>query len=149
MRISDWSSDGCASDLHLHREGLVADDHVEPALTGEGRRCHSLGQRRYHGAVDSVRDASLRYIDAVAQPAEGRAHVVGAQLVWIPDAWPEGRIGVDKAYEPAVDRMHGAIGRIAGPGPFRIGQVRLRWLARCERMPAFQGSILFVLDCDG
>src|SRR3546814_9445837 len=59
MRISDWSSDVCSSDLRLRRRprDVRADLLVAAVLAGEGdrHRRHAVGRRRrYRGVVAFV-----------------------------------------------------------------------------------------------
>ncbi len=132
---------------HLHREGFVADDEVDPAFVRKGR-----GGDRFlvecgdHGAINGIGDAGFGRIDAVAEAVKGGTHVVGAQFVRIADAHPVRRICVDKAHEPAVERMHGAIGRRAFVGPLRLRQARRRRPARRQRMPALRGTLLLLVN---
>src|SRR3546814_5526362 len=51
MRISDWSSDVCSSDLHF------ASHHVHPFLDAEHGRLGGIGRDADHQPVDQVRAA--------------------------------------------------------------------------------------------
>src|SRR3546814_1601846 len=73
MRISDWSSDGCSSDLCLSGSVQVAAgprEHVEPGRLAPGNRELRQVQRRL---------VERQQRDVAAAP--GDQHVVGLQLV--------------------------------------------------------------------
>src|SRR3546814_20148556 len=55
-------------------------------------------------------------------------------------------MGVDEAHEPAVERVHGAVGRSARLVPSRLGWRRCLGATQRQRMPAFQRSALRVVD---
>src|SRR3546814_7912104 len=68
MRISDWSSDVCSSDLHYHARaccGLYPGDHAGPGArraddTRHGRREGSLGDPQVEGTLSTLSRQSDR-----------------------------------------------------------------------------------------
>src|SRR3546814_5350702 len=68
MRISDWSSDVCSSDLHYHARaccGLYPGDHAGPGArraddTRQGRREGSLGDPQVEGTLSTLARQSDR-----------------------------------------------------------------------------------------
>src|SRR3546814_9311850 len=82
MRISDWSSDVCSSDLHdidAHQHGIgrVADE-GEPAVRQHDRVELVAMQHQQLAAVGGLMDRLAPYLDAAeAEAGEqiGRAHV--------------------------------------------------------------------------
>src|SRR3546814_4561626 len=92
MRISDWSSDGCSSDLHLHRRtapiGLVRQDQpgVRGVPAGEiGGRCGRcpclrMGDRAARGGNHRLHDRPLG-APAIRTARQGRSeeHTSGLQ----------------------------------------------------------------------
>src|SRR3546814_9297900 len=83
MRISDWSSDVCSSDLRLHEQGaqalaafdLGADTRLGLlAEAGEHLELEELRIVEAHGPARVAQDAKLRL---AADPAHARAHIDG------------------------------------------------------------------------
>src|SRR3546814_13723045 len=71
MRISDWSSDVCASDLQIPRRGLN-----QSRIPNPDSRLHRLASRRGSGTVSHLPSTASPMIDIARPPAEeqtGRA----------------------------------------------------------------------------
>src|SRR3546814_5588272 len=119
MRISDWSSDVCSSDLAAIDTGV--DDVKAPAVVADRRgeqsaRDADLADRQLAWAVDGVTD--LAPVDQVAavidrqagKPAEGRID----QIIVVADT-SDRWVGLETGQH--------RIGEIAGSGGPRLGKI--------------------------
>src|SRR3546814_15939645 len=66
MRISDWSSDVCSSDLHRDQRRHEMFERVEPAVVGDMRANFD------EPVIDARLDADRGFFDHVARPARDR-----------------------------------------------------------------------------
>src|SRR3546814_10677813 len=133
MRISDWSSDVCSSDLPPRPRADREDEGTDPAADVRRREpgCHRFaGHRPHHGQGDAQERAGqvLWWRRFAQEEAAGEA---------------EGRQEADEAGRPRGDPEGGlpggvAAGQIAGIGDsgFGIGETQQpppRWLRRASR----------------
>src|SRR3546814_2787531 len=76
MRISDWSSDVCSSDLLLHLVVVDAVDHGDVGTAGRGRDQHLLGAalQVFAGGLLGGEDAGAlqHHVDAQLAPRQLR-----------------------------------------------------------------------------
>src|SRR3546814_2213270 len=85
MRISDWSSDVCSSDLHVNE--LVQPRHVAGSIGSRACRAHAL--IHFNAAVARLGDAGLRQPKTfgVWRPTRGDRHALGLKRL-LPIALP-------------------------------------------------------------
>src|SRR3546814_20116113 len=106
MRISDWSSDVCSSDLHdeRHRRAVpqAAEEHREEEVA--------------IGAAHAVAVAAQRDVEVVAQPPRER-HVPAAPEV-LERQRPGGGVGV--LGEPDAEQQRAAAGAVGAAGEIRV-----------------------------
>src|SRR3546814_19710202 len=118
MRISDWSSDVCSSDLLAAREGhaTLADDVVEPA----GQALH---ERQGPGDLEGV--ANL-VVGAVAAEGEVLAHGVGEEEALLEhEADERGQVVRVELVEGRAVESHRSEERSVGNAC--VGTCRSRW----------------------
>src|SRR3546814_9990369 len=88
MRISDWSSDVCSSDLLEHVGNVVADEHVvhHRALPAHARGNQARGRQQHDDRADMGDDAAALVQEQVEHQQRERA-LLNPNL-----------LGVDKSY---------------------------------------------------
>src|SRR3546814_9800691 len=116
MRISDWSSDVCSSDLVLGRHGQVVDGVLETVLQSTERR--SLGRNRGDCVIDQAdRSAGIVHEGETAKAERRGAHLAdghGDRLA---------RVGADLERAAAARAAgNGSGGREAGEGRENVGR---------------------------
>src|SRR3546814_4012732 len=92
MRISDWSSDVCSSDLHMRIERVVLEHHINVALLWRNAVHHQ------------VTDADLACRDAL----EAGDHPQECRLAAARWANQNDKLAIGNIYRDAVDDLGGA-----------------------------------------
>src|SRR3546814_16685364 len=75
MRISDWSSDVCSSDLPSSPQAVVADFMDEGHFAAHIRRMRKLYAERHDALMDAAREKLAGLLDVV--PTDTGLHTVG------------------------------------------------------------------------
>src|SRR3546814_771992 len=131
MRISDWSSDVCSSDLEDHVVGLLELDGVRAALQDRPRRAHrTVPAERHRVARRAAVPAADDDVTVVGRAAVDQDHVAGFEV----DA-------VDEGGKLGVVAPGGADG--VGRGMYRAGQKKCKGNPeRIESKAHLRGSVL-------